>query len=429
MTFVVHAPALWGAFVYDDVNDITANPSAQAGTFLDRLPVTVRPLLKASYAVQDALHGMNAFAFHAVNLALHLGAVALVFLLILRLAALSACPPPRARLVAFVATLLWAIHPAVTETVSYVSGRSVGLSSLLILACLLPATSEKPHPALALLFAALAPLARETALIVPLLLLAVQVTVGRSLPFRRALPVWGGALVAAIILTAMPSHRDLVSFSLDQRGPLDALRANVFALPEILSFWVKPWTISALPHQPVIYGWSDPPTLMRLTALTLVPVTAFALRKRFPLAAFAMLWALLALLPTNSAIWRVDPVAIRPLYLAGLGLSLLLALALVQRQIGVWITGVLAIGLGVLTFQRAHLYHSYVALFADAAAKSPNEARAQTMLGLALANAGQAEDARAAFARALALDPFDTEAQNAIRVLDNGGQIYSIPTP
>lgn len=430
-TFAAHLPALRAGFVFDDRNDVTANPSALAASFLDRLAVTVRPLLKASYALQDAIHGLNPAAYHAVNLALHLCAAGLVAVLLDRALSLAGQKDARAHRVAALATALWALHPALTDTVTYVSGRSAGLSSLLLLAALVAATGERSRPWLALLAAALAPLARETALVAPLLLAVWQVTVGAGQPdrLRRAAPVWAGAGLAAIILATMPGHRELVGFSLDQRGPLDALRANLFAIPEILRLWAEPWQVSLLPAQPVVHGWGEAATLLRLAALAGLAGGALAMRRSWPVASFAVLWGLVALLPTNSLIWRVDPVALRPLYLAGPGLSLLLALVLMRLRFGGALGLALGLGLGAMTFQRAMLYADEVALFADAARKAPGDARTQMMLGLALANAGRTEAAREALEQALRLDPFAREAANALHLLEAGGSIYSPPAP
>jgi tetratricopeptide (TPR) repeat protein len=428
------APALWGGFVYDDRRDILVNPAARADSFLDRLSQTVRPLLKASYALQDALTGHDPLAFHAVNLALHLGAILLLFALVARAGRAAGVSPPAADRLAGLTTGLWAAHPALAETVAYVSGRSMGLSAVLLLGCLLAATSARPRPWLAGGLALLAPLARETALVTPLLLLAWQVTVARTetrgAALRRALPVWLGAALAVLILALMARHRELVAFSLGQRGPLEALRANLFAIPEILRLWLEPARISVLPAQPVTYGWTDPPTLLRLAVLGALPVLALALRCRAPLVALAVLWTLLALAPTNSLIWRVDPVAVRPLYLAGIGVSLLLALVLCGlRGAGLALAAALVLGLGLQARDRATLYQDEVALFADAAAKAPEDARAQTMLGLVLANAGRVEEARSALSRALALDPYRTEAAKALRVLDAGGGVSQSTSP
>ena len=428
-TGAAHAPALWAGFLYDDRNDVLLNPSARAATFIERLPATVRPLLKATYAAQDALGGMNPVAFHAVNLGLHLATVVLLYLLMRR--ALRLTGPDRP-MVAGMAVLLWALHPALTDTVSYVSGRSMGLSSGLLIASLLAATGPKPRPILAGGFALLAPLARETALVAPLLLLAWQVTIAKEPPtraLRRALPVWTGALLAALIIAAMARHRELIAFSLDQRGPLDTLRANVFAIPEILRLWLAPWRLSVLPTQPVTGGWADAATLIRISALTALPALALVLRRRMPVLALAVLWTLIALIPTNSILWRVDPVAVRPLYLAGVGLSLMLALALGRLRHGIWLAAPLAAGLAVMTWHRATLYQDEVALFTDAADKAPKEARTQAMLGLVLANAGRLDEAQTALRTALRIDPFQTEALNALRLIKAGAPIYSAPAP
>ncbi|MDH5452448.1 MAG: tetratricopeptide repeat protein, partial [Paracoccaceae bacterium] len=220
------------------------------------------------------------------------------------------------------------------------------------------------------------------------------------------------------ILALMPRHQDLVSFSIALREPLDALRGNVFAVAEMLGLWVQPWRISVMPSQPLIYGWGDAPTFLRLTLLAGAPLAALILRRRFPLAALAALWVILAFLPSNSVIWRVDPVAVRPLYLAGLGLSLLLALALCKLRFGLAAAVMLALCLAVLTFPRAALYADEVALFREAVAKNPGQPRPLVRLGLVLANEGAVDEARAALERALALDPYDREAENALRLIE-----------
>lgn len=427
---VAFAPGLWAGFVYDDRRDVLLNPAAQADSFLANLPTTVRPLLKASYALQDALTGPSPAAFHAVNLALHLGCIAAAFALIRRAGHRAGLAPPTAQRLAAATILLWALHPALAETVTYVSGRSVGLSTLLLFLTLLAATADRPRPGLAVLLAALAPLARETALIAPVLLLAWQATLGREAPgpaVRRAAPVWAGAILAALVIAAMARHRDLIAFSLDQRPPLDALRANLFAIPEILRLWAAPWQVSVLPPQPVTYGWADPPTLLRLGAFAAALLVALTLLRRAPLLALAILWTGLAFAPTNSLVWRMDPVAIRPLYLAGLGLSLGLALALCRHRLGPWLALTVALALAPQTWARATLYQDDVALFADAAAKAPDDPRPHLMLGLVLANAGRPDEARQALNAALAIDPFLTEAANALRLLDAGADVYPNP--
>lgn len=422
-----HLPALWGGFVYDDFADVVDNPSAKAATYFARLWGMTRPLLKASYAAQDALHGPGAPAYHLVNLALHLVTVALVLVLMRRAAGLAGYKPIRALWIGGLAAAIWAVHPAAVDTVGQVAGRSAGLSTTLVLLALWLTTGPRAHPVGAGLAAGLAVLTRETALVAPLLLLVWQLCLPTGQGARRVLPVWIGVLLAGALLMAMPRHRELVAFSLDQRAPIDALRANVFAVTEMLRLWLTPWQIGAVPSQPVAYGWLDAPTLIRLVGLGGALLAALVLRRRWPLLALAILWVGVALLPTNSVIWRVNPVAMRPLYLAGIGLALVLALGLSRLVAGRVLGSVLIAGLGVLTWQREMLYADPVAYFADAAQKAPGQAAPLVLLGLTLANGGQVVDARAVLEEALRIDPANPEAANALRLLQ-AGSVYS-PSP
>ncbi len=428
---LAHLPSLSGPFLYDDWNDVARNPSALAGTFWQRLPETLRPLLKASYALQDAWHGPVPALYHAVNIALHAATTCLVFLVIRR--ALAGREG-----VALAAAALWALHPAGAETVSYISGRSMGLSVPLMLLSLLAVTAPgKPRTILAFACALSAALARETALILPALLLWWQMTLDAETPRRdriaRAAPVWSGAILAAGIILLMPRHGELVGFSTEVRPPLDAVRANLFAIPAMLAYWVEPWRLTVLPEQPLIYGWGDAPTWLRIAGFAIAAGLALFLRRRAPAAAFAIGWTLLCFMPSNSLIWRVDPVAIRPLYMAGIGLSILLALGLAAwprgRTAGLGVAAVLALALAWMTHNRSALYADEVALWSDATAKTPDYARAHAQRGKALLTAGRNAEARAAIELALALAPFDIEAANTLRLIDALPSVDSHSSP
>src|SRR6516164_3112447 len=86
-----------------------------------------RPLTYLTFWLNYAFGGTNAVGYHAVNLALHLGAVLLAFECLRRLL------PERA---ALVAAAIFAIHPIQAEAVDYVWARSIVLATLLCLASL-----------------------------------------------------------------------------------------------------------------------------------------------------------------------------------------------------------------------------------------------------------------------------------------------------
>ena len=119
-----------------------------------------RPLTYLTFWLNYAFGGTNAVGYHAVNLALHLGAVLLAFECLRRLL------PERA---ALVAAAIFAIHPIQAEAVDYVWARSIVLATLLCLASLYEWLDGRTWIAVAWFAAAL--LAKEEVAAFPLVLL------------------------------------------------------------------------------------------------------------------------------------------------------------------------------------------------------------------------------------------------------------------
>ena len=420
---VPFAAALGARFVFDDEGEVVGSVSPLA-TFWERLPHLGRPLLKLTYALGAWLHGPSPAGFRLFNVALHAASAVLVFLLAERW--LSARRPGEsgaARTAAFAGAALWALHPLAAETVTYVSGRSMGLSTLLVLASLaLVAADDVPSTRCALgagLLAFLAPLAKETALVLPLLLVWWEATLGpRDVPLRdrarRFAPVFAGAAAASLVLALLPRHRELLGFSLAVRPPLEALRGNVQAVPAMLGLWAFPWRLSIDPAKPLEWAWTEAPTLLALAFLGSLATVALVARRRAPFLAFAIGWMLLALAPSNSFVWRLDPVGVRPLYLASFGPALLaaaiLALALSARAPAFGraaLAGALAFAcaLGAGLAVRNARYRSPVALWEDAVQKAPRNARAKNNLGFAYLAAGRLDDAERLLETAREADP------------------------
>lgn len=115
-------------FVFDDTASITDNPTLGHWSTLffpphgGGLTVEGRPFLNASFAFNRWLSGSAVWSYHAVNLAIHLGAALLLFALLRRALPLIG---------AFAAALLWTVHPLSTEAVTYVAQRGECLASAL----------------------------------------------------------------------------------------------------------------------------------------------------------------------------------------------------------------------------------------------------------------------------------------------------------
>jgi protein O-mannosyl-transferase len=171
------AVTLGGTFIYDDLPVILEDPRMGSASLwysfwtdgyriggVDRL---YRPLTSLSFAVQRWLHGDVAWPLHGVNVLLHAGATAAVAEFTRRVWDSRA---------AWVAGLLFAVHPVHTEAVAWLVGRAETLCTLATFCglCLLlrrPLTAPRVLAVLGCYLAAL--LSKEQGILFPFLVLAL----------------------------------------------------------------------------------------------------------------------------------------------------------------------------------------------------------------------------------------------------------------
>jgi tetratricopeptide (TPR) repeat protein len=372
----------------------------------------IRPLLKLSYALSWSAGG-GTLAFHVVNVALHAANVLLVWAILRELWGRMGAGD--ARLAAFASALLFALHPAHTEAVTYISGRSVSMMAFFYLASVLAYLRDAPRwisPALFL--AALA--TKEVAVTLPAaLLLCEALDARRPFDLRAALGRqwlhWLALAAGIALMAALPRYREMLETSLALRGLREQLALQAAAIGRhagVLVLAVPPNIDPEVPFMPTVVGW----------AILAAIAVGFALLRVQPWYALALLWFFLHLAPTNSLLARVDAVNDRQLYLASIGPLALagLAIALMPRWRAAALV-VAAAALGAATFARNSDYHSEVALWSDTTRKSPGSARAWNNLGYAYQLEGRRDEARAAYERALALDPVDVKARTNLRLL------------
>ncbi|MBI3267532.1 MAG: hypothetical protein HYZ53_00810 [Planctomycetes bacterium] len=321
--------------------------------------VDYRPLTATTYALDWALWGARPAGFHATNVLLHvLASLALLAMARWLLAdGRAACA----------AAALFAVHPVHTEAVTAIANRSdVLCGGLSFLAVGLFAAAGRPGCAfpgrlrvLSAFAFGLAFLAKEAAVVLPLLLLAWVVVEDRLLPQRRpaaAPPASGGATLfrllpralgllphaAVALLYLYVRHLVLGSLemgpSLFDRGGVDTagrMRTMALVLADYVRLAFLPYGLTAeyarnaigrgYPHPT---SWMDPMVL--LSALVLVGCVAALplLWRRSPAAAYALGWFGLALVPVSNLVFRIYVIeAERLLYLPTAGTCLLLGLA------------------------------------------------------------------------------------------------------
>jgi len=427
LVLLAYANALAGPFQFDDWWAIADTPATAGLAGWWRSLPGIRPLLKLSFAL-NAEFAATPFAYHAVNLALHAANALLVMALSGRLLPFLAPGHPRPALAAFATAALFALHPATTEAVTYLSGRSISLMALPYLAALvLLLRPARPGPgteiAVALLFAtALA--VRETAVTLPAAA-ALCLWLRGETPRTIAFALRGMAIVlvlAALAAWLTPGYHSFFGWSLQTRDigaqwlgqleahaylishPLLGLRTNIdpdLSVPDSL----------AIRH------------VVLLAAAAIGGVLAWRLRHARPWLLFALAWYLLHLLPSNSLLPRFDLANDRHLYLSLAGPALALATwlgGLRRERVASASLAALCLLLALATCRRNTDYLSELSLWQATVHDSPGKARPWTNLGYARQQAGDIDGARAAYACALQQDPGNRQAAINLAVLGPG---------
>lgn len=442
----LYGNSLRGPFILDDHFSITLNNSIREWWRAGRLlfseldtPVTGRPLVNVSLAINYAISGLDVWSYHLWNVAMHLGCTMLVFGLVRRTLTL---PTIRSGLgdhslqLAFATALIWAVHPLNSEVVDYVTQRTESMMAFFCLLTLFASVRALESPragqwqTMAVIACALGMMCKETMVVTPLLLgLYDRTYVFRSTAeaFRSRWRLYGGLMFTWMVLAVVTwrgARGGAAGFSND--------------------FGVQPWTyllnqsviITQYVHQVVwpralviIYGWPLPLTLGDVVPYVsfiglLLLLTAIAL-VRAPKIGFLAATVFITLAPTSSIVPIVTEVgAERRMYLplvpvvmlAVLGAFSLwslvqrwwpataLASARVSRVVGVVVLASVSLTLAARTFIRNGEYASSVGLLQTVVEEWPSNL-SHLILGEDLAKVGAHEEAMAQYRRVLAGAP------------------------
>jgi hypothetical protein len=129
---VAYAPALRGAFVFDDGYLPFLLPQYENAPLADWIREE-RPLLMFSFWLNYQSGGLAPGGYHAVNLVCHVLVWALITLILARLLDWAGVSGTRRVALSLFGGGLCLLHPLQTESVSYVASRSETLGTLLYL--------------------------------------------------------------------------------------------------------------------------------------------------------------------------------------------------------------------------------------------------------------------------------------------------------
>lgn len=419
----VYLPTLGFAFVYDDHWTLLGNGFLRSpgdlGLLLSpeaaekNVPDAFRPASVTFDLLSVQLLGLHPIGQHAINVLLHVGATALVFVWLRRSGATIALATSAAAMFG-----VMAIH---AEVVAVVSFREDSLATVLGLGALAVAStaaradgpSRSAHGlrlAAVTVLTALACGAKLNAAMLPglWLLVAVVSPFGPRAPTRRIVSVGLAALVGVAVVFALRAY---ATGGLSPYGDSPRVFSNRAGLGPVLAASTQihvgylQQMLAPLGLDPEYVdfaaAWTDPTTVLCLGALvgSVSYASAMLLRRRRPLLVIAVLGTLLLALPTSNLAPMPNMRADRFMYLPSVPLCLGFAAGLLAlgRQLrsrfatsfgGLELAPLLLVVLaqGAMARGASAVYSTDGRLWRRAVQAAPGSARAQAVYGEILIN-------------------------------------------
>jgi hypothetical protein len=363
-----------------------------------------RPLVTASYVLDAHWSGVRPIGFHATNVIVHVAA-SLLFLLLLRRLGLGG-------MVALVAAAVFAVHPVLVCAVEWIPGRNDSLLAVFVFAAWLAFLSDRERPswlarAAHMVFFGLALLTKETAAVLPLVLVAHTALMEGE---RARLVHWRGAVASTVIgwcfcLTA----RFGASIATLPRGMAGALVGHASLLPSGFGqvvFPVNPTLLAVTDDAPIGLGLVAMALLASLTGL--VP----GVRRRT-----------VALGVVVFALWSLPPLAMpgtltlnHRLYLPACGVliafaEIVRAVAAERRAVAAFGAGTVA-ALGALALAFGATFHDRRVFALASVDTAPLAPLAHVCLGRVCQLDGDDDRALAEYASAIGLGAVDVVHNN-----------------
>jgi uncharacterized protein (TIGR02996 family) len=348
LAVIVAAPGLANGFAFDDLPIVRDNPRvhslASPWSYLtesywhwSHCCAAYRPLSIWLFSLEWVAGGGAPWVFHAVNIALMAAVVVGVFHLARHMMGARA---------AWVAAGLFAVHPVHVEAVANVVGQEEIVLACLTVSAVLAylAARQRGTPTLGIRLGlaglvSIAPLAKEQGVVLPLLLLAAELTLVRdpnpwARRFRALAPTYALMFLALVLVGAARTAvlgglgAGVIAPSIERLGFGSRMLVGLQSVPSWARLLVWPSHLQAN-YSPPAYGLESTLGLRELGGVALLGGLALALvstwRRRPPIA-FGLLWSGLTLSPVSNVAFPTGLIiAERTLFLPSVGVVLAVA--------------------------------------------------------------------------------------------------------
>jgi hypothetical protein len=410
--------SLLGSFHFDDYSLLTGNVWRTLST---------RPITALTFWFSVAAGDHNPADFHAINLALHVAAVLLLYDALRRLIGERA---------AFIGAAIFATHPIQAEAVNYIFERASELDTLLCLAALTAWLRGARWWAVAWFAAALG--AKQECVAFPIFLALLSMSRFKRIEYRKPIAVMLALSIAAGVAVMLVAQRTPGSQAGAHAGvgPASYFLAQGPVIWRYFRLLIIPWGFNVDPQIAV------PPVWVGVLAwVALIAAAAVATRRFFGArVGFWFIAGLILLLPSSSIFPAADLAADRRMYLPMIAFAACAGILLQGTRPAI-VTAVALVLIG-LSVQRTLVWRTEQSLWTDAIEKSPDKVRPKIQLarasdparalqflqqaqslapndaaidteeGRVYLNLGKPAQALAAFGRALALQPNNADALN-----------------
>jgi Flp pilus assembly protein TadD len=443
---LIYGNSLHSPFIWDDQYLITENYFIRSFKYIFEIfkhhlyyssagiSNFYRPLQIFFLMIDYSLWKDNPLGYHITNLIFHILCSFVIYLVINFIF--------KERTIAFLASLLFLVHPVNSTVVNYISSRADSQASLFILLSLflflkyIVATNSKIYFFGSLTSFILALFSKEVAIILPFLLLMTIpfVSSAKKEIFRKTMPFF-------IILAIYGFLRlTILRFSSPGVSP-PSLYIRLLTTSEsfvrLIVLLFLPLQIHIEKSIPYSNGLFQPSTIISLITLIAIWVFMFRIRRYSKMCFFGLLWFFATLIPMANIVPINATIADHWLYLPCFGFILG-----VIGGIADWIKGVdskikrqangLALCIYVLvviifsarTIKQNNIWHSPIKFYQLALKFSPKSFRAHNEIGVIYLNQKKYDEAISEFKQAIDINPqFDQAYDNLGVAYDHNGEL------